>query len=122
MAAARDTRIIVLDDSSPASPSVAYGVDAPRAIAAAAGSPMAAIGDWAGRSPARPPWPGSGAAGPATRSSRSARASWRAGAVRLGEAGPGRHDGHVRGRQGRADGVGQGEGVRHGGWGRYAWG
>ena len=38
--------------------------------------------------------------------------------VRLRKAGPGRHDGRVRGRQGRADGVGQGEGVRHGGWGR----
>ena len=32
--------------------------------------------------------------------------------MRLGGEGPGGHDGRVRGRQGRADGVGQGEGGR----------
>jgi hypothetical protein len=51
---------------------------------------LAAIRDWAERSPERPPWPGAGTAGPVTRPSRSARASWR-----VGTEGQGGHDGRV---------------------------
>jgi hypothetical protein len=42
---------------------------------------LAAIGDWAGRTHARPPWPGSETAGLTAR-----MALWRAGVVRLGGA------------------------------------